>query len=309
MAQGVIERRMRPTGTLGGLWREEALDRIYRIVDEQPQPSPEVAAHLDAASELASHRQSLAEWWTGSRIESCWRELRSAEEMLVRHAGGAAEALAHVVSAQRHAKAYLSSDDVMVKALTAELEAKSQDLDTINALAREVLVASHAASDRQHRELRAFKNGLRLLIGLLALGAVALVCAVELWKWSLLPAVEGFGATALTVLALTFGAVGALFSALPSLAQVPESSTSFSPVREQAALKVVVGAWSAVIGLMAASAGLAMGVADGGQTANPGTLAGFAMMAALFGASQEAITRFADHKATGLRDGGSTTTT
>jgi hypothetical protein len=32
-------------------------------------------------------------------------------------------------------------------------------------------------------------------------------------------------------------------------------------------------------------------------------------MAALFGASQEAITRFADHKATGLRDGGSTTTT
>jgi hypothetical protein len=82
---------------------------------------------------------------------------------------------------------------------------------------------------------------------------------------------------------------------------VPESATSFSPVREQAALKVVVGAWSAVIGLMAASAAL---LTKGDTPTTPTSLAGFAMMAALFGASQEAVTRFADHKATGLRDGG-----
>ncbi len=60
-------------------------------------------------------------------------------------------------------------------------------------------------------------------------------------------------------------------------------------MRSQAVLKVVVGAWSAVIGLMAVAANLA--------TADTKNLAGFAMVAAIFGASQEALTRFADRKA------------
>ena len=63
-------------------------------------------------------------------------------------------------------------------------------------------------------------------------------------------------------------------------------------MRSQAVLKVVVGAWSAVIGLMAVAANLA--------TADTKNLAGFAMVAAIFGASQEALTRFADRKARDL---------
>jgi hypothetical protein len=42
------------------------------------------------------------------------------------------------------------------------------------------------------------------------------------------------------------------------------------------------------------------GVAE--AVANTTTVAGFALVAAMFGASQEALTRFADHKATGLSD-------
>lgn len=301
MAQGVLEQGVRPTRWRGGLWREEAFDRIYRIVDELPSPSEEVRAHLEAASVLADHRQSPAEWWTGSRIESCWRELRSAEKMIARDAAAVHDVLAHVVDAQRHAKAYLPKDDVMVEALALELGKTPPDLGTINALARNVLVASHSASDRQHRELRTFKNGLRLQVGVLVAMAAGLLVAVEVWHWSLLPPVKDIQDLAPVAIALVFGALGALFSAIPSLSQVPESATSFSPVREQAALKVVVGAWSAVIGLMAASAAL---LTKGDTPTTPTSLAGFAMMAALFGASQEAVTRFADHKATGLRDGG-----
>jgi hypothetical protein len=44
-----------------------------------------------------------------------------------------------------------------------------------------------------------------------------------------------------------------------------------------------------------------MAVAAGLGSADTSQLAGFAMVAALFGAGQEAITRFADHRAGDLR--------
>ena len=138
-----------------------------------------------------------------------------------------------------------------------------------------------------------------MVILLLLSLALVLLLAVSLWNWPLLPALLEKSQVSLVAVAMFFGALGALFSAVPSLAQVPEKVTTFSPVREQAALKVAVGAWSAIIGLMAVSAGL-----NSSATA-PSSLAGFVMVAALFGAGQEAITRFADHKATDLRDASS----
>ncbi|SHJ91697.1 hypothetical protein SAMN02745244_03572 [Tessaracoccus bendigoensis DSM 12906] len=77
------------------------------------------------------------------------------------------------------------------------------------------------------------------------------------------------------------------------MTQAPTNATTFNPVVAQALFKVVVGAWSALVGLIAVAAGLETASTDGGA-ASP---AGFVMMCALFGAAQEAITRFADEKA------------
>ena len=101
------------------------------------------------------------------------------------------------------------------------------------------------------------------------------------------------------------GMMGALFSALPSVAAIPDKTMVFNPVREQAVLKIAVGAWSAVFGLFAITAGLVQESMDqtaGTPSTNVQTFAGFVMTCALFGAAQEALTRFADRKATVVRD-------
>lgn len=298
----------------GGLWREEVLDRAGRIRDDLlllPQSDPRVVramSHVDEAVRLAEGRQSPAQWWSGGRIEACWRELRLAEEVVL-DVGSAYEVGARVVDASTHAAFYLGAEDTRAKNLATLLE-RGEPFAALVPAARIALEASHEASDREHRARRSFLNTLRATTALLAVLAALLLAAVGAWEWDLLPTVADRQPVELTGIAMLFGALGALFSAIPSIAQMPAKTQAFSTVRIQAVLKVVVGAWSAVVGLMAVTASLATG-GLGASTADTQTLAGFAMVAALFGAGQEAVTRFADHKAADLStsSGGGTTST
>ena len=288
-----------------GLWREEALARAGRLKQRSTVGLPNLsqegkadfARDVKNAEDFANARQGVAAWWTGSLIEGCWRNLRLAEELAFL-GSSASEVQAQSRVALAHGIAALGSDDIRVKALQSMLDKGDppDPPDTYHAVGYEVLVASHEAADRKHRELRSFRNGLRILVLLLLILALTLLAGVGFWGWKLLPTPSEMTPLSLVSIALFFGALGALFSAIPSLAQVPEQSTPFNPIAEQAALKVVIGAWSAIVGLLAVSAGIATPAADASK------LAGFAMVAALFGAGQEAITRFADHKATDLRN-------
>jgi len=79
-------------------------------------------------------------------------------------------------------------------------------------------------------------------------------------------------------------------------------------VQEQAALKVAVGAWSAVVGQMALRAGLLADSSVGSAGDAPQQVAcmvGFILWSGMFGASQEALTRFADRKAQAVQPGSS----
>jgi hypothetical protein len=285
----------------GGLWRDEALSRVDRLeslarsvfADAADANALLVHSHVDAARSLVNGRAQPREWWTGARVEATWRHLRVAQEALFESSTGvAARAQATVTLSQ--GTAALGPSDPRVKELKRLLALQHPASEgEIIAAGSVVLAAAHEQSDRQYRELRQFRNGLRILNALLIVLGVGLLLTVWLWGWSLLPPTEGLPTNSLIGLAMFFGSLGALFSAIPSLSQMPDRATPFSPIAEQATLKVVVGAWSAVVGLMAVAAGL--GSADTSQ------LAGFAMVAALFGAGQEAITRFADHKAGDLR--------
>ncbi|HET6967836.1 MAG TPA: hypothetical protein VFI44_06140 [Ornithinibacter sp.] len=287
----------------GGLWREEALDRAGRIRADLlllPQADPRVVralGHVDEAVRLAAGRTNPAEWWSGGRVEACWRELRLAEEVVL-DVGSAHEVGARVLDARTHAAYYLGTEDTRTKNLATLLERGAAFPDLVPA-ARIALAASHEASDREHRARRSFLNTLRATTALLAVLAASLVAAVAAWEWELLPTVADRQPVELTIIAMLFGALGALFSAIPSIAQMPSKAQTFSTVRIQAVLKVVVGAWSAVVGLMAVTASLAT-TGLGAATGDTQTLAGFAMVAAFFGAGQEAVTRFADHKAADL---------
>ncbi len=287
----------------GGMWRDEALSRLDRLEslaraefdDANEVNARLVSSHVDAARSLVNGRSQVREWWTGARIEATWRHMRVAEETLFESSEGVVARAQATVTLARGIDA-LGPYDPQVKELKRLLGLPHPPPEKeLIAAGSVLLAATHKQVDRQQRELRQFRNGLRILNGLLIVLGLALLVAVWVWEWALLPPTDGLPSNTLIAVAMFFGALGALFSAIPSLSQMPDKASPFSPISEQATLKVVVGAWSAVVGMMAVAAGLA--------TASTNQLSGFAMVAALFGAGQEAITRFADHKAGDLRAG------
>lgn len=287
--------------TKGGLWREEVLDRAGRLQVDLDLLAPEHAGEsgyvigrkeVNAVMALTHRHLNPVEWWSGSRIEECWRRLHQAEEAML-DAGSDVVKLANIREARNQATYYLGAEDPRTKNLATMLDTKPhQSVTHMVPTARIALAASHESSDRRHRESRSFINTLRVTIVLLAVFVGAFLVAVDVSNLTFLPEVDQVSQTVLVVVAVLFGALGAMFSAIPSLAQMPSKAETFNPVRTQAVLKVVVGSWSAVIGLMAVAANL--------TTAKTETVAGFAMVAAIFGAGQEAITRFADRKARDL---------
>lgn len=286
-----------------GYWRTEILARTegLRVKAVTLPESPmtlKALEHLDRAAALATESQNLAEVWSGSQIDRGWTELRIAEECIIQAAERPPAILTEARSALSKARGQLADGDVRVAALSQVLSSWPETLspeqsELIRATTTEVVKATHEVGDQQRRNRRELRNVLRNLttgLATLAIGlaAGALVMPVPT-GWIVVP--EGLAAGYAIAVALMLGALGSLFTAVPSLAQAPTNSMTFNPAPVQAALKVVVGAWSALVGLVAVSATVApVGIAS----ASP---AGFAMMCALFGAGQEAITRFVDRQA------------
>ncbi|QGF23138.1 hypothetical protein [Raineyella fluvialis] len=279
------------------------------IESRQDSAAPEDALLLNRARNYLATAAGLAEdglnpleWWTGSQIEAAWSQLRLAEENLVRassHDAGVLRAdalteLAHAVSVG------VAATDPRLAALREALAAPAPDLTQLRELTVRVTVAAHLLSDQMHQAQRGFRNQLRgitILLIVLAVVTVAGVSAVP-GAEALIPRPDGLAMLPALLLAFGMGGIGALFSAVPSLSQMPQQISPFNTAREQATLKVITGAWSAVVGLVVVAAGI-----SGGITGDPMTVPGFAIVSALFGAQQEALTRFADHKAATMTPG------
>ena len=307
-----------------GAWREEVKARSTRLeaealwFKESGQHSAEKLTLMGSQifqplSDLdfvldASPRWNLLNklrlWFHGSEIEECWRLLRQAEEgLLIVDDGGVRS---HAESALAHGNAVLGGADPMVQNLAKELKDTNATTAAAQAAlqraAFDLLGRAHETTDQKHRQMRGFRNQLLGLSGVLLILAVVLVLLQRFVMDAPLvppPAAETWRPepTTTLILVMFFGCIGALFSAVPSLAQIPETDYPFDLVRAQAILKCVIGMWSAVVGILVVKAAIT------GPTpqADSSTLAGLFIVAALFGAGQEAITRFADHKATTIR--------
>lgn len=297
-----------------GVWRQDVLTRVGRLTTEvearRQDVRPADAALLDRASACLATAGSLAEdglgpleWWTGSQVEAAWSQLRPAEENLVRASSDDPVVLrADALAALGHAAvAGIPPADPRLTALREGLAAPTPDQGQLRELTVRVTEASHQRSDQLHQAQRSFRNQLRgiaILLILLAVVTVVGLSAVPAAA-SLIPRPTGLALAPALLLAYGMGALGALFSAVPSLSQMPEQVSPFNTSREQATLKVVTGAWSALVGLVVVAAGISGTVAG-----DPMTVPGFAIVSALFGAQQEALTRFADHKAATMTPAG-----
>jgi hypothetical protein len=92
------------------------------------------------------------------------------------------------------------------------------------------------------------------------------------------------------VVVMLFGAVGALFTAIPAISKIPSDYGPFNLPLQQALLKIVFGPLVAVVGLFILSA-------DALQLGMPHTWAGILLLAVVFGAGQQAVTRYVDQRA------------
>lgn len=295
----------------GGLWRDEIRDKAGRLraevmafgSDFAPGTGPEffeanVSAPLDAARESTEKTQRLAEWWSGALVERAWRDVRLAEESLIRATPDRDRLGWHAERALVRA-AKLDTDGGVEKLRSA---LKGEDPEAVRDATLSLLQTINPESALRHQAQRRLRNRLRVTTICLALSAVALLLAAVLWPGfpNILTAASECSSTAASKcsdvsmwlpLAMVAGVVGAVFSALPSLAVEHVAPSSFDTTTQQALFKIVVGAWSGPVGMIAVTAGL------GASGETNATTAGFLMTAALFGAGQEALTRFADKKA------------
>jgi hypothetical protein len=156
-----------------------------------------------------------------------------------------------------------------------------------------VLRKSWDQSDQFHASVRAFRN--RLVITSAIVIAVSALLVIVQWR---LPTAHIFQLTkdgrdlrrwTAMLLIMLFGSVGALVTAIPSMAAIPRVSSPYNFPLQQAFVKITVGSLSALVGVIAIGN---PGVSDGFTSLS--TLLGVAI---IFGAGQQAVTRFLDRRA------------
>lgn len=256
-------------------------------------------------------------WWTGCEIEEAWRLLHQAEAGLLL-AVNDDEVVARSRGVLASSRAILTSKDERIAMLEksigdrdkdAHAAARPADVDQTvpapDALRRAVVAVVHGrhqTTDALHQLTRSYRNTILTASASLAGLAGVLILLQSVADFTLFDESSrvGLGPTEFLVFVMFFGCLGAVFSAAPSIATQPKSASPYAVARQQVIFKVAVGAWSAIIGLLAVTTGLV--TPNTGETAAFGSLAALAMIAAVFGAAQEAMTRFADRKVRDVLD-------
>ncbi|MFZ2051076.1 MAG: hypothetical protein WAU69_09135 [Solirubrobacteraceae bacterium] len=294
---------------------------VHEVATEPPPPLPqkvheariaaieEAIEHATEAIRDASITQRLAEWWTGSAITAGWESVHTAEAELVD-----VESEADVRASLPHLVAWLSQ--VMPTGeprkryegeLGSYIEAsKPLDRTTVRLIYKDVVKANNESK----ANLRAFRNLLTVLTGVLAL----LLVVVAIWhainpEFVSLCSTSGSGASSATtcisgssprgqdVLAVELlGAIGGLLSLAVAFSGSTETPPSRYNVRpQQAALKVVAGGATGLIGVLIVQSGIIVSPAT--QTSSEAL---FLVYAAVFGFSQQLFTKFVDKRAESL---------
>jgi hypothetical protein len=270
---------------------------------------------LGRAEELASGRargtwwRRPEEWLFGSPVEETWRLIHLADERLMRAL--TPEAVPVRAAAVLHDgeetlgtshPAVIALRRCLHSPLEGEQTSVARSAESQRTPAMELMRETHDLTDDVHRRARSLRNRI-LFTSLVLIGlALALILVQGLTGFGLVPLQEDeLGTTWALALTMFFGSLGGLLSAIPSLSSVPEKQSPFNLPTQQAILKVTIGAWSALVGLLAATNGLAAQTpADKGAPVAVTSVGTLALLSIVFGAGQEAVTRFADRKAADL---------
>lgn len=274
----------------------------------------------------AAHRKKpvpnrFLNWWDGRLIEASYRNLHAAEALIVelydmdRLLAEAPEAIARV-------EAGLDRDDPRVEAARSLLaRLPSTPLPSARAEMFKTIEVGHGAADHSHSRLRGFRNALlggALVIALLLLLFVAYVWAhPQKVPLCFSPSIENSQATAwvcptgqtappgspehsiargstdqhdVLVVAL-LGLLGGAFSAAVALRNLNVSATPYDVSLALAALKLPLGALTAIGGLIALQGDFIPGLS---QLDSQGQILAYAL---ILGYAQQLLTGLLDRRA------------
>ncbi len=163
----------------------------------------------------------------------------------------------------------------------------------LQAAMQAVLDKTNDESDTFHFAARAFRN--RLLITSAIIITVSASLVVIQGQLATLPIIAlpkdvAHNRWGVMLLIMAFGSVGALVSAIPSMASLPSVSSPYNFPIQQALVKVFLGSLTATVGVIAIGN---TGIAKNGFTSLQALLG----VAVIFGAGQQAVTRFLDERA------------
>ena len=240
--------------------------------------------HINAPGHLA--------WLTGSAINESWSELHRIEER-VDDLMPEARVDDLVQDAERHAEQEIPGKRAVE--LKRKLAVPVAAADRKRA-AVAVIHEAHGAAEERHESERNQQRGiLYIAAGFFAAAVIAIVVQALLPAADrIIPlpsngvAMEGW---ALLALVMLFGMLGGALSALVSLYMTDKKLTNtlwFDPRPALCLVKVMVGLWTAVLGVLAVATGAVVGIYT--------SLASVLLLAFLFGYAQQAVTRFIDRK-------------
>jgi hypothetical protein len=280
-------------------------------------PSQQVtAAAIDefiATARAAAYRDDpvpgrLANWWRGTLVEAAYLNMHNARTALF-DLYTDDELRAEIPMVVARANATLHRDDPR-RMTVAEMNALPQK--RLRPRMRRVVGDSYEQLDLEHRQLRSFRNIVLMAAAFLLLSvAVTLYFVTTHPTWLPLcfgsatngqscPSGQGANVhpTWADILIIAgMGALGGAFAATLSIRNLKGTSTPYDVPVALAALKVPMGALTAILGLVAIKGGFVPGLSD---LDNQSQVLAYAL---LFGFAQQALSRLLDMRAQDLLEG------
>jgi hypothetical protein len=221
----------------------------------------------DAAYGLDPKPGPISRWWTGTLVEAAFQNLHAARAQMI-DVYNDAEIAAEIPSALARVQQTLHRDDPRRQIADA---LGSQDIARQRAFLRRAIEDAYDALDRQHERLRSFRN-IILMLALCVAVLVALTVAAVWARPTIMPlcfpsnGIAGSGDKLLNcptgtdvaavssmdiVVVALLGLLGGSLAATMSIRNLRGTSSPYDVPISLALLKVPLGAFTAILGLVA----------------------------------------------------------
>ncbi len=303
-----------PAWTFSAPWRAVVERRRGRLLNElgrldgltaaQLRERDALRAQLDDAGHAARCRVGPAMWWWGTQIERAWARLHEVEERIV-DLVPVAELEGRAAAAAVHATGHLPADDqrlLRLQGLSVQVVAGTSAAEVLRPAIVDVLRAVHDRTDVDNVEARYLRNRL-LFASTLCLLVAGLVLLIQ-WRLAahaFTTPTDGLTErpTTYLFLVMTFGAIGALLTAIPTMTQIRSDFSPFNLPLQQAVLKLTFAPIVALVGFAIVNTLQTTDVisSDVVSIAVPTTIPAVFVLAVVFGAAQHIVTRSVDRRA------------